>query len=71
MSQFDITGAELDERLGAQRVPGSAVIPRYRDPASGATWTGRGRRPRWFDAQEAERFRIKSPATEPSVGQDT
>lgn len=28
-----------------------AVKPKYRDPADGSqTWTGRGKRPRWFQA---------------------
>ena len=32
-------------------VPGAG--PKYRDPASGSTWTGRGRRPAWVVALEA------------------
>jgi DNA-binding protein H-NS len=26
----------------------AAVEPKYRDPATGATWTGRGKAPRWL-----------------------
>jgi DNA-binding protein H-NS len=29
---------------------GSKAAPKYRDPATGATWTGKGRRPDWVNA---------------------
>lgn len=32
---------------------------RYRDPISGATWSGRGRPPRWLDGKEREKFAVK------------
>ncbi len=45
----------------------AAVAPKYRDPATGATWTGRGLKPRWLAAAIArgasvDDFRIASPA---------
>ncbi|MBN3817280.1 H-NS histone family protein [Paraburkholderia sp. Se-20369] len=36
------------------------VEPRYWDPETGATWTGRGRRPQWLKGRNPEDFRIKS-----------
>lgn len=30
------------------------VAPKYRHPETGATWTGRGKPPRWVSAAEAE-----------------
>lgn len=35
------------------------VAAKYQHPETGATWTGRGRAPRWIVNQDAERFRIK------------
>lgn len=35
------------------------VQAKYRDPDSGATWTGRGRAPRWLNGREKEKFLIK------------
>lgn len=35
------------------------VQAKYRDPDSGATWTGRGRAPRWLNGGEKEKFLIK------------
>lgn len=29
------------------------VAPKYRDPKSGETWSGRGKAPRWLAAEEA------------------
>lgn len=37
---------------------GSSVAPKYRDPATGATWTGRGKPPTWIKDQEREKFAI-------------
>ena len=30
------------------------VAPKYKDPESGKTWTGRGRKPKWVEAWIAE-----------------
>jgi DNA-binding protein H-NS len=35
-----------------------AVAPKYRNPETGDTWSGRGRAPRWLEDQDLERFRI-------------
>lgn len=35
------------------------VQAKYRDPDSGATWTGRGRAPRWLNGRNKEQFLIK------------
>ena len=40
------TGAKKEGALGADKR--SVVAPKYRDPITGATWTGRGKRPKWL-----------------------
>ena len=35
------------------------VQAKYRDPSSGATWTGRGRAPLWLNGRNKEDFLIK------------
>lgn len=35
------------------------VEAKYRDPDSGATWTGRGRAPRWLGNRNKDAFLIK------------
>jgi DNA-binding protein H-NS len=34
------------------------VAPKYRDPATGLTWTGRGKPPVWIKDQDRSRFAI-------------
>lgn len=34
------------------------VPPKYRDPVSGRTWSGRGKAPKWIDGQDRTRFLI-------------
>lgn len=36
----------------------ATVAPKYRDPKTGATWTGRGRAPAWIAGKNYERFLI-------------
>ena len=34
------------------------AVAKFRDPTTGKTWTGRGKRPGWFDAERADEFRL-------------
>jgi len=38
--------------------PGNKVSPKYRDPASGATWSGRGKTPRWINGADRSQYAI-------------
>ena len=53
----DISANEVFERKGATK-PASRrkPAPKYRDPASGSTWTGRGRAPLWLDKSRVQDF---------------
>ncbi|KVM99733.1 H-NS family nucleoid-associated regulatory protein [Burkholderia diffusa] len=61
IAEYGITTEQLFGRrrapaLGA-RVP---VAPRYRDPKTGATWSGRGRAPHWIaKVKNRDRFLIE------------
>lgn len=59
MLEYEITPEEIERAYNGraartQTSTGSKLPPRYRDPATGATWSGRGRPPRWIVAAEAE-----------------
>ncbi|MBS2132095.1 H-NS histone family protein (plasmid) [Burkholderia thailandensis] len=58
MAEFDIHVSDLggNRKRGPQKITPPA--PKYRDPLSGATWTGRGKPPRWIAGQDRERFAI-------------
>ena len=36
----------------------SKVAAKFRDPETGATWTGRGKAPKWIDGKERTQFAI-------------
>jgi len=42
----------------AGKSTGGKVAPKYRDPATGQTWTGRGKAPKWIDGQDRTKFLI-------------
>ncbi|QIL78832.1 H-NS histone family protein [Diaphorobacter sp. HDW4A] len=37
---------------------GVKVAPKYRNPETGETWTGRGKAPKWIQNQDREQFAI-------------
>jgi DNA-binding protein H-NS len=36
----------------------AGVAPKYRDPESGSTWSGRGKPPKWIAGQDRDSFLI-------------
>ena len=52
MAEHGLTAADLVAKAGAPRAStsGRKVAAKYRDPASGQTWTGRGLKPKWLAA---------------------
>lgn len=60
MAEYGLTPADLGfggakaSKAGGKK---STVPPKYRDPATGATWSGRGRAPKWI--VEAEKRGVK------------
>jgi DNA-binding protein H-NS len=61
MADYGITLAELGgSRTKVAKVgrPRAGVAPKYRDPDSGSTWSGRGKPPRWIAGQDREKFLI-------------
>jgi DNA-binding protein H-NS len=49
---------DVFERKPATKPAARKVAPKYRDPATGSTWAGRGRAPAWFDKNRAEDFAL-------------
>lgn len=60
MLEYDITADDVVARYRSatrtSRRTGTSqpVPPKYRDPATGQTWSGRGRTPRWLTSAEAD-----------------
>jgi len=57
MSTYGLTVDDLTRTTGKSR-QGQTVAPKYRDPATGATWTGRGKAPKWIDGKDRAQFAI-------------
>lgn len=63
MDEYGILPSDLgDQRIGIGR-KSRKVTPKFRDPLTGKTWSGRGKPPRWLAAYESsgrkkDEFRI-------------
>lgn len=69
VKRFDIAAEEIfggkpaRARKAAGKKPGALkakapVKPKYLDPATGKTWSGRGRTPKWLEGKNPEDFAI-------------
>ncbi|MGY4730702.1 H-NS histone family protein [Burkholderia pyrrocinia] len=62
VAEYDLTPEQIFGRKrgqGKARTPSSAIAQKYRDPKTGATWSGRGREPGWIKGKRRERFLIE------------
>lgn len=60
IDQYGLTEADVFPSSKAKTGAGFRVVgvPKYRDPATGATWTGRGKQPRWIEGKDRTPFAI-------------
>jgi DNA-binding protein H-NS len=74
MAEHGLTTADIDAHTGGKRsgkkvgaktiVKETAAVVKYRDPKSGATWSGHGRAPQWIaSAKNRDRFLVDGAAT--------
>ncbi len=63
MDTYGVTLEELVEALGGlkARRKGVKAKQKYRDPATGVTWSGRGKEPAWIKDKDRELFLIAEP----------
>ncbi|MFN9475118.1 H-NS family nucleoid-associated regulatory protein [Acidovorax sp.] len=60
IAEFGLTQADIFS--GGKRkssTAGTSVAAKYRDPATGSTWTGRGKPPLWIRDKDRSAFEIK------------
>ena len=51
MAEYGLSAAEIAGKAPAPRKPeGRRIAPKYRNPETGETWSGRGLQPRWLKA---------------------
>jgi len=62
ISAYGITAKDLGldkaPKVKTGPKPGNKVAAKYRDPASGATWSGRGKTPRWINGSDRSQYAI-------------
>jgi DNA-binding protein H-NS len=59
VAEFDLTPQDVFPAGRARSASsGTKVAPKYRDPATGQTWTGRGKAPKWIQNQDRAQFAI-------------
>lgn len=59
IQEFGLTEADVfgTGKQGTRKSSGP-VAPKYRDPATGQTWTGRGKPPKWIADKDRAQFAI-------------
>lgn len=57
-SPAELNGARPVRKAEPATGKRAPVAPLYRDPATGATWAGRGTEPAWLKGQDREAFRV-------------
>ena len=58
IEQYQLTAADLFSRKAGAKSSGGKVAPKYRNPATGETWTGRGKAPKWIEGRDRTNFVI-------------
>ncbi|NTY41725.1 H-NS histone family protein [Burkholderia diffusa] len=48
MKEFDLSVLDLQEKVHKRNSTRTSTAPKYRDPTTGRTWSGRGRQPAWL-----------------------
>jgi DNA-binding protein H-NS len=60
MAEYGLTAADLSARAApAKKRTGAKVAAKYRDAATGDTWSGRGLQPKWLRAALANGRRLE------------
>ena len=55
---YSLTERDVFGGVRTSSAKGSTVAPKYKDPVTGATWTGRGKPPRWIADKDRAQFLI-------------
>ena len=56
--------AETTEAGEEPPKPKTKLPPKYRDPETGKTWTGRGNQPKWLEGKNKEDYLIREETSE-------
>lgn len=58
VAEYDLTAEDVFSAT-KPKTARQTVAPKYRNPVTGDTWTGRGKAPRWIADQDRTQYEIK------------
>ena len=58
IEQYNLSASDLFSRKSGIKSTGAKVAPKYRNPATGETWTGRGKAPKWIEGMDRSGYLI-------------
>ena len=58
IEQYGLTASDLFSRKAGGKGAGGKVAPKYRNPSTGETWTGRGKAPKWIEGRDRSNYLI-------------
>ncbi len=59
MTDYGIQASDLGISSKRKRKTGAPAAPKFANPQTGETWTGRGRAPKWIEGKDRTKFAIK------------
>ncbi|MGD9585764.1 MAG: H-NS family nucleoid-associated regulatory protein [Brachymonas sp.] len=59
IAEFELTEADVFGGRRKAAHTGSKVAPKYSNPETGETWTGRGKPPKWIQGKNRDDFLIQ------------
>ena len=61
VSEFGFTSQQVFPLVGIKSKEKKKADPKFRNPETGATWSGRGKPPQWLEGKNREDFVIEKP----------
>jgi DNA-binding protein H-NS len=58
IEQYGLSASDLFSRKAGAKSAGGKVAPKYRNPSTGETWTGRGKAPKWIEGRDRSSYLI-------------
>lgn len=58
IEQYGLSASDLFSRKAGVKGAGGKVAPKYRNPSTGETWTGRGKTPKWIEGKDRSGYLI-------------
>ena len=58
IEQYGLSASDVFSKRSGGKTGGGKVAPKYKDPTTGETWTGRGKAPKWIDGRDRSQFLI-------------